>query len=152
MEVNPINDDEIQQVIGKLKFISKIGCNKKVDVKNLRIYDDSFFLSITRTILSMNFFSDKKESRNCTLKFIKDTINSGISLCSKCLESNSTLDNKLGIVILDCLLDCEAGIKNMMNTTYKNDAMFVSELEALIVYFKQKFSELKDYSTTSIKK
>ena len=55
------------QLISRLKFLSKINKNEKIDTKNLVVQPaDTYYTSLTRTY--------KQDSRNNTLSFIQSII------------------------------------------------------------------------------
>lgn len=112
-----MTDKEIINLLSKLKFVSKIKPGDKIDVGSSYIYRNSMRTKFIRT------FVHRDETRQKTLKYIKEIIDEGITT----LSSNSIFKD----LVNEGLKMLRPGLMNLM-ITYKDDHMMVSELESLV--------------------
>jgi hypothetical protein len=120
------SEHSTQNIISKLKFISKIKEGEKVDIQSCQVVDAEYWPSrIYRTVLA------RGESRNTTLDFIKMTIGEAFELCSKYFKIDQDFYQQIANTIAKSIQESKAGLKNL-SKTYKDDRLFVSKVEALL--------------------
>ena len=128
-------DNQVQQVIGRLKFMSKIRHGEKINVRELFIRDnDSVVQRLMRTIRNASTYlssSEIVESKEATLSFIKDTVNDAITLITVYRSSGDEFKQNIANIIVENLEASKSGIRNLVST-YQSDRKFISEAEAVI--------------------
>ena len=102
-----------ETVLSRLKFISSVKTNEKIDVSTLTIVNDDFLTSFIRT------FINRTESREKSMQFITEVVD----------KSFEYLDD---INIQQELWKVCDGLR-CLSETYKRDRMFISELDVLIL-------------------
>lgn len=120
------NDDFIHEIIERLKLISQIQEEDKIDVHNMVIQKQSYLTSFYRT-----FFKD--ESRVRTLGFIKTTVNRAIKILN--------MPNKSKNELVDALYNSIKGLNNL-RITYLTDSYFNSEVEFLVYVILTKINQV----------
>jgi hypothetical protein len=113
-----------REVISRLKFISMIKRDEKINVKTLYIQPKNMLTSLQRLF--------QQESRDSTKNFLNTTYNRIFEIltlysCSDDRESDKT-------VILNLVKDLHMSVSGLENLqyTYSDDRMFVSEINTLI--------------------
>tara|TARA_B110000438_G_C15789650_1_gene640045 strand:- start:458 stop:973 length:516 start_codon:yes stop_codon:yes gene_type:complete len=123
------------QLISRLKFLSKINKNEKIDTKNLVVQAaDTYYTSLTRTY--------KQDSRNNTLSFIQSIIRNSFLLIDKYAKSDVISEQTIVKHLTDDIQNCKLGITNV-KSTYESDTMFCCNLDTLLQNIDAKVSELK---------
>lgn len=114
------NDD----IIPKLKFISRLNKGDKINVKNLYIQPNNFINKISRSFIHI-------DDRTNTLIFVNNTIKKGFDLFLQHIESNNSFDT---ILCQNILIDLKNAINGLLNLkeTYGDDIMFVCKIDSLI--------------------
>lgn len=131
------NDHGTQNIISKLKFISKLKENEKVDLQSLQVVTADYWPSrLYRTFVA------RGESREHTLEFIKETIGEAFDLSNQYLSINQEFYQQVGISIMTALQECKLGLKNLCKT-YKGDRMFISQIETLLTTLGVKTDDLE---------
>jgi len=126
----------IQELISRLKFISKIQINQIVDLKSFSVMQPSFSTSLYRTCVRMG-----SESREDVLLFFCNTINSSIDYANKYSKIKDKYHEMICHLILNALEQSKAGILNYKKT-YAKDIMYCSKIETLLETFQVKFRGL----------
>jgi len=122
-------------VLSKLKFLSKIKPNEKINVKNMTLVEhDRFQVNLYRFVYG--------ESRQTTLDFINSVLSEAIDICSSYLFREEKFYRQIGGMLLEGVEECRQGITNL-TTTYTDDRMFVSKLDTLMKTLNIKMDELK---------
>lgn len=114
----------VQDIVSKLKFLSKIKKGEKLDVNSLLLYPDNFQTTVYRTLMT------KGESRTATLKFMITLFNDAFDLASKYLRKDDVFLKEIGNMIVSSLQESKSGIEGFIGT-YSDDRMFVAQLETL---------------------
>jgi len=114
------NDD----IIPKLKFISRLNKGDKINVKNLYIQPNNFINRISRSFIHI-------DDRINTLMFVNNTIKKGFDLFLQHIGSSNPFDNILCQNILYDLKNSINGLANLKET-YVDDIMFVCKIDSLI--------------------
>ena len=117
-------EESLENIISKLKFISKIREGEKVDVKTLTIVDPDIPSRAHRTFIS-------RESRVETYSFIKTVIDRGIGMLYYYLDTKETFHSEMVRLLVVNLKDSKKGITNL-TITYEKDRKFVSDIETLM--------------------
>lgn len=130
-------DSNVQDVVSKLRFISKIKGGEKIDVNSFTVVDDTNPVSrVYRTLIS------RDESREKTLEFIKKTMTDALGMILKFLKSGNDYEIHLSGMILSTLKEARAGIASL-GETYKTDRMYTSRVETLIRILDTKIENLE---------
>ncbi len=121
------NDRPIEEIITKLKFISKIKPNEKINVRSLFVRDNNnTYQRVLRT------FALVGESKDETLTFIKSVINEAVDLIYVYkADSEDVFKQDIAILLVSNLESSKTGMKSLMET-YASDTLFVSKIEAVI--------------------
>lgn len=117
-------DRSVQDIVSKLKFISKIKPEEKMDVATLALNENTIITSIHRTLLS------RGESRATTLEFIRATIGEAFDISSRYMKRDEYFFRGIGKMVLESLKEINIGLENLKET-YKTDRMFISRIETL---------------------
>lgn len=128
-----IHDRNLQEVISKLKFISKIKPNEKVYVSSLTVYEDTLSLKFHRTIFA------RTESRTATLDFFRSTIEDAIDIIGR-LSENDEFTVKIKNMMINELKDCQTGMKNT-KVTYSDDRIICARIDTLIETVNARLNE-----------
>lgn len=126
----------IQELISRLKFISKIQTNQIVDLKSFSVMQPSLSTSLYRTCIRMG-----SESREEVLLFFCNTINSSIDYATKYSKVKDKYHEMVCHLILNALEQSKSGILNYKKT-YAKDIMYCSKIETLLETFQVKFRNL----------
>jgi len=110
--------DAICDIISKLKFLSFVQKNQKINTRKVEIYNNNWYDVVYRTIIH-------PENRSDTVHFVNNIIESGISLYERSSEPTRA-------VLLDCIQSTKAGLDNL-NYTYRTDPYMKARLEAIQV-------------------
>lgn len=140
-------DQRVQNVIGRLKFISKIQDGEKINIKDLFVRDnDSVFQRLLRSIKNYSTYisgSDIVESKEATLEFIQEAVNDAITLISLYREGNITFNTQIADIIVKNLEEAKGGIHNSIRT-YRYDRRFISHAEAVMQTLEARIKNLRD--------
>jgi hypothetical protein len=134
------NDD----IIPKLKFISRLNKGDKINVKNLYIQPNNFINKISRSFIHI-------DDRTNTLMFVNNTIKKGFELFLKHIDSSNPFDN---IVCQNLLYDLKNSTNGLINLkeTYADDIMFICKIDSLIEEINARLVEINNkYNMTYIK-
>lgn len=107
------------EILNKIKFISKVEENQKIDIHSMTISNNTYTDGLTRFLFNS---SNRKE----VFSFINLTVKDTILLCYNHLQQKSYVDS-----ILKLLDDCKVGICNLLKT-YHYDKFLCSQYENLI--------------------
>lgn len=139
-------DAKVQEVIGRLKFMSKILHGEKINVRELFVRDnDSVMQRLLRTMRNVGTFlsaSDSAESKQATLDFIQDTVNSAITLIAIYRRDNDDFKKNIADIIVNNLEQSKVGIRNLIST-YQSDRKFISEAEAVIQTLEVRINSMR---------
>ena len=142
---NDGSEQLVQEIISKLKFISKIVDGKKTNVKEHTLSTDNMMTKMYRT-----FWLQGSESRDKTLNFIKITYNKAFELISKYLSAKEQFYRDIGLKIIEALNETKIGLDELQKV-YKNDDMFISKVITLADTLHLKLKEIeRQYSTNVI--
>lgn len=124
-----ISKDYIQ-TIARLKFLSTIVENDKIDTKNILIESSNIFTPFKRLF--------NRESRSSTLSFVRTIIYDSFDVF------NSNINER--VLCLSIINDLIASIKGLqsLQKTYENDKMMVCELECLIDFINLNIDNIKE--------
>jgi len=108
--------EAICDIISKLKFLSFVQKNQKVNTRKVEIYNNNWYDVVYRTVIH-------PENRSDTVHFVNNIIESGINLYERSSEPTRT-------VLLECILSTKTGLENL-NYTYRTDPYMKARLEAI---------------------
>lgn len=117
------NQQRLESVVSKLKFISKIEPQQKINTTELFIREPGWQTTILRSI-------NPGETRESTLLFLKDTVDTAISLSLLYQRYNDQFHQNILNMLKDALKECKHGLDNLC-ITYTSDRMYVSKIETL---------------------
>ena len=132
-------DSDVQDIVSKLRFISKIKGGEKIDVGSFTVVEDYILDKMYRT------FIGRDESREKTLDFIQKITGCALGMIIKFSNSNNEYETRLGRMILNTLKEARPGISSLIDT-YKNDRMYTSKIETLINILDTKIQNLEKIS------
>ena len=124
-----------EDIIPKLKFISKLNKGDKINVKNLYIQQNNFMDKINRTFFNI-------DDRTNTLIFVATTLKKGFELFLEHAESTNPFDIILCENIVSDLKKTKNGMLNLKET-YSDDIMFVCKIDALMEETDAKLAEIQ---------
>ena len=137
-----------QEVLTRIKFIGTIQAGEKLDTRNMRIEDNTIITPIRRM-----FFG---EGRDTTYSFLHNTIERAFAILHSMASNEKISDMMMAANIMKDLDKAVLGLRNMQ-TTYKDDKMFVCNLETLMeaidarmVEVKQKYPNIVKLATPSL--
>lgn len=140
-------DVKVQQVVGRLKFISKIKQGEKVNVRELFVRDnDSVWQRFIRSLRNYSTYlagSDIVESKEATLNFIKDSVNDSINLIAIYRRGKEKFQQQIANIIVENLENAKGGIRNSI-ATYQYDRKFISHAEAVMQTLEARIVSLKE--------
>lgn len=122
------------EVISKLKFISKINKGEKINTRYMFVQQDDLPTKISRT-----FFN--KDNRVNALSFIKNTIDNSFELIRAYSRSEHLFEREMCINILRDLKLAKNGIVNLKDT-YITDIKFCCDMDTLLQDIDAKLNEL----------
>lgn len=132
LSVSPTETDEdIEAVIGRLLFISKIGVGDKISMKDMSICSNTMLYKFIRS-----FFGDKDDTKDGTLTFIREVIYDALNKISDCRLSGDFRITYVPVLV-DAINKSRKGIVNLTKT-YSQNANFVSNIEALVTLLDMK--------------
>ena len=124
-----------QELISRLKFITKIQKGSKINVPNLYTQEDSWKTTISRSLIY-------PDSRQSALNFLKETITNCFEMIFLYLKTNNIAKMELVKNIIKDIQLAKIGINNI-KYTYRNDTMCVCALETLKEKIDAQLLELK---------
>jgi hypothetical protein len=132
------SDKTLQEIVSKLKFISKIQPHQKIDVKTMTFNDNSWNQRLVRTWNGILYGEDRKE----TYRMIENVMNDAYETCLNYRNRQDCFYRNLSVMILEALNESIKGIHNL-EKTYETDVMFVSQLETLCCTLEAKIKLFK---------
>lgn len=132
--------DNNNDIISKLKFISRIDKGEKINVQGLFLQEESYLTSISRTVL-------RPESRTKTLSFLQNVVNNSIEIIVSYFSSSDFSKHLIAENLLKDLEQSKKGLENL-KTTYSEDVMFCCNMDSLIEMIDIKISDINtNYNT-----
>lgn len=128
--------ESTHEVITRLKFISMVKRDEKINVKNMYIQPKNMFTSFSRIF--------NQENRDTTLSFLKSTFNRVFEIISFYIYTQKTIDKIFVINLLKDLTFSINGLENLQ-LTYREDRLFVCHIQTLIEMINSKIREVKLY-------
>ena len=128
-----MNTDD--DVIPRLKFISRLKKGDKINVKNLYIQPNNFYNRIDRSFFNI-------DDRSNTLLFVQNTVKKGFDLFYQHISNSNPYDKILCINLLSDIRNTRIGLLNLKET-YIEDVMFVCKIDALIEETDAKLADIE---------
>lgn len=148
-------DSKVQDVISKLRFLSKIDKHEKLDVASLSLVADTWYNNLYRLVKYVaairGIYWKSEESRKISLEFIKTTTSEALNLAKELFSQSPQLDNgvnlntSLGHMIITTLEELGPGIQGLKKT-YANDGMFISQVETFEDVLKAQIQDLQRFA------
>ena len=129
--MNTFNED----IIPKLKFISKLNKGDKINVKNMYIQPNNILNRLIRTFYMV-------DDRSNTLLFVNNTVKKGFDLFLSHIDSKNPFDVILCKNIMTDLRNAKTGLFNLKET-YSEDVMFICKIDSLIEEIDAKLTEIE---------
>jgi hypothetical protein len=120
--VTPGPDIAAQDVLSRLRFISRIQPGEKIEVESLRVHIHSWGNNLKRWWQS--------EGREYSLEFVRRAIVDAIIIIEDFLYHSDKLYRQVGELVLATLKDSRAGLYAFART-YESDRMYVARVETL---------------------
>jgi hypothetical protein len=117
-----VSDRDVQDVVSKLRFISKIRKGEKINISTLTLVEDTWVNNFCRSLSS-------EDSRGKTLEFIKDVSSRALGYAVDFILNGDKFKRTLGLMILEDIKSMHSGIDGLVGT-YGADRMFVAKIEA----------------------
>lgn len=130
-KMNTGNDD----IIPKLKFISRLNKGDKINVKNMYIQQNNFLDKINRSFFNI-------DDRTNTLYFVTNTVKKGFELFFQHIEGSNEFDSILCQNIFNDIKNTIIGLLNLKET-YNDDVMFTCKIDALIEEIEARLFEIQ---------
>lgn len=127
------------EIISRLKFISKIKTGEKINVRCLTVQPDDISTSFSRTFYN-------KDNRQNTLAFIQNTVERSFELINYYHKSEKLSDQLLRNCIIDDLQSSKTGIQNLRET-YSHDVKFGCDLDTIVQHIDAILSEVSKEET-----
>ena len=128
--------ESTHEVITRLKFISMVKRDEKINVKSMYIQPKNMFTSISRLF--------NQESRDTTLNFLTMTFNRVFEIITHYTYTQKSIDRISIISIINDLSLSINGLTNLQHT-YSDDRLFVCHIQTLIEMIHSKIREVKEY-------
>lgn len=128
-----MNTDD--DVIPRLKFISRLKKGDKINVKNLYIQPNNFYNRIDRSFFNI-------DDRSNTLLFVQNTVKKGFDLFYQHISNSNPYDKILCLNLLSDIRNTRIGLLNLKET-YIDDVMFVCKIDALIEETDAKLADIE---------
>ena len=128
-------DDSRQDIITKLKFLSRVSKGQKINVKDMTLQDESWLTTASRTVWNI-------DNRNNTMSFIQNTITSAFNLISLLIKSESVGDKQICNTIIVDIIASKRGI-NALKSTYQEDTFFCCGVDTYIQMIEAHMIDLK---------
>jgi hypothetical protein len=126
----------VKDIVSRLAFISKIDKDHKVDVSKMTLKENNMAARLNR-----HFFSN--ESREKTLNFIETTTGEALEIVARCINKDPFHDNIVDVV-MKALEESKKGMRELCaNESYRDDHMFVANIETYISLLDVKMEYLK---------
>jgi hypothetical protein len=136
------SDRNVQDVISKLKFISRIREGEILDTKSFTLQEWDWTVSAYRTFVAP--FTSCKQGRDITLKFYRTVITEAFTIVISYIQNDMNhFLYKVALSILDAIEGAVPGLENH-SKTYVNDAMHVAKVEALIESLQKKLVDIRE--------
>ena len=129
-------DDSRQDIIAKLKFLSRVSKGQKINVKDMILQDEDWKTKVSRTLWNI-------DNRNNTMSFIQNTITSAFNLIGLLIKSESVGDKQICNAIIVDIIASKRGI-NALKSTYQEDTFFCCGVDTYIQMIEAHISELRD--------
>ena len=123
------------EIISRLKFISRIQKGEKVNTKYLYVQPVGFLTGLARTLFN-------QDNRGNTMNFIQSTIIRAFDILSSHKQSEKQSERITCINILQDLKKCKGGLVNLKDT-YVIDVKFCCDLDVMIQEIDAKISDLE---------
>ena len=123
-----------REIITRLKFVGTLKPGEKIDVNNLRIENNNLFTPLRRMLFG--------EGRDKTLQLLTHTIERTFEILQSYLHSDKLSEQLLCSKLINDLIKSIIGLKNIQET-YKEDKLFVCNVESLIENIEGKLEEIK---------
>jgi len=128
-------DDSRQDVITKLKFLSRVAKGQKINVKDMTLQDESWVTSASRSIWNI-------DNRNNTMTFIQNTITTAFNMITLLLKSDTVGDRQICKTIVSDIVSSKNGIKNL-KSTYTDDTYFCCGVDTYVQMIEAHMTDLK---------
>lgn len=135
---------DVQDVVSKLKFLSKLQPGEKLQVNGLSIVENSWFGKIYRHLTSKGKTAKEiLESREISLTFINELCELALKIAFSVVDKDGRCQHEVWVMILSSLKEFQPGVRNLM-ISYETDRLFVSKVETFIDLLNAKIKELEE--------
>lgn len=135
MEFNRIGDN-CKDTLSKLKFISRVAYDEKINVRDMSVHQNGYFTAFYRMFW-------EHDSRGNTLSFVHAVLNRSFELISMYINSSNPYEKTMCTNLIEGVLEAREGLSNIQKT-YFNDSMFVCQIETLAQDVQGRLYSLKE--------
>lgn len=132
-QLGHISMENNEEVISRLKFISHIQKDEKINVRQVNRQPNNFLTKIYRTIIY-------PDNRTNALKFIRDVLYRTFEIIETLIIKNDIVTCK---VIFSDLLKSKIGMNNL-KYTYSEDTKFCCDMDVLVEFLCSKILFFKE--------
>lgn len=115
------DNDDCDEIIARLKFISHIQKDEKVNSKKISKQSNTIMTSFVRTLLD-------PDNRHNTLEFLRKVVQRSFEISDQYIRENNHIASKN---LLNDLKNSKCGMSNLQHT-YNSDAKFCCHIALLI--------------------
>lgn len=135
-------EKSIKDLISKLRFISKIKPEEKINVKSLFVRDNTeVYQRILRTL--RNISQEDGESKEATMAFLEAVTDTAINLiCVYKADPNNEFNNHIANLIITNLEESFTGMESLIKT-YSYDRIYTAQIEAMMGTLTLRLETLK---------
>lgn len=119
------SEKHVQDILSKLKFISKIKVGDIVDTKSLSLMDSGWITSLYRTFIA------RGDGREATFQLFQCVLTNALDIGERYAVSPDQMFRDVGATLVDTIKESMHGMGNHAQT-YEKDVMYVSRVETLI--------------------
>lgn len=149
---------DIQDIISKLRFLSKIKKGERLQVDGLAVVENTWYGKFVRAWNTWGEVKDEgshglasvKESRRKSLVFIKDLYELGLKFAKTIINETSSYYTDLWNMLIKGLKDAQPGIMNLM-TSYESDRLYISEVETFVDLLNARIHDLETERQSIVK-
>lgn len=143
MDVGPVKvSQDVQEVVSKLKFFSKIKKGERLNVKDLSVTKDNVVSRAIRAWYAKGDEGEYIESREISLEFVQSVCDEALRLARKILHEQNYTQREMWKMLIESLKDAQFGISNFLGT-YSDDRMYISKVETFIDLLKAQIREME---------
>lgn len=124
-----------EDILSKLKFLTHVQKNQKIDTINCQLYSNNSFTAIYRTVR-------RDDARSKALSFVNHVLNRSFDILKKHLQENKSSSSVQISAIINDLGRLKISLENL-KFTYQEDIYFQCRLETTSQSISARLTELQ---------